>query len=433
MSATTNGATTNGVAANGNGSASGYKWHNKYPHLGTGPVPADVFISEEQFALERERIFKKVWLNAGRVERIPNAGDYFVQDLAVCNTSVIVVRGKDGEVNAFHNMCSHRGNKIAWDKGGTCQNFTCKFHGWSYGLDGKLKFVPDEESFFDLKKETLGLTPVAVDMWGGFIFINVDPNPRETLQEYLGDLATELVGYPFGALSATSTSWSTEVNANWKVVKDAFQEVYHVATLHKRSIPDSFTSTENPYSHVLDVKLFPRHGRASLFGNPAYKPSPVATLAAQNGAILMRSDFSADSLPAGVNPRRSETWSLDLNVIFPAFFVDVSQGSYFTHQFIPSAVDKTIWTSTQYFPKAKTPGQRFSQEYGNVIFRDVILEDGRTFEESQSVLSSGAKKEFYLHDEEILVRHSHRVIDQMINSQPVDAALSTRGKAAVHA
>ena len=141
MSATTNGVTTNGVAANCNGSASGYKWHNKYPHLGTGPVPADVFISEEQFALERERIFKKVWLNIGRVERIPNTGDYFVQDLAVCNTSVIVVRGKDGEVNAFHNMCSHRGNKIAWDKGGTCQNFTCKFHGWSYGLDGKLKFA----------------------------------------------------------------------------------------------------------------------------------------------------------------------------------------------------------------------------------------------------------------------------------------------------
>ena len=241
------------------------------------------------------------------------------------------------------------------------------------------------------------------------------------------------MGYPFGALSATSTSWSTEVNANWKVVKDAFQEGYHVATLHKRSLTDSFTSTENPYSHVLDVKLFPRHGRASLFGNPAYKPSPVATLAAQNGAILMRSDFSADSLPAGVNPLRSETWALDANAIFPAFFVDVSQGSYFTHQFIPSAVDKTMWTSTQYFPKAKTPGQRFSQEYGNVLFRDVILEDGRTCEELQSVLSSGAKKEFYLHDEEILVRHSHRVIDQMINSQPVDAAPSTRGKAAAHA
>jgi len=427
-------ATTNGVSANGNGSASGYKWHNKYPHLGTGPIPADVFISEEQFALERERIFEKVWLNVGRVERIPNAGDYFVQDLAVCNTSVIVVRGKDGAVNAFHNMCSHRGNKIAWDKGGTCQNFTCKFHGWSYGLDGKLKFVPDEESFFDLKKETLGLTPVAVDMWGGFIFINVDPNPQDTLQEYLGDLGVGLAEYPFGDLSTTSTTWTSEVNANWKVIKDAFQEVYHVAFLHKRSIPDSFTSEANPYAHALDVRLYPRHGSISLFGNSGLKPTPVAELAFSQGAFLLRKDFSENRLPPSVNPTRSPEWALDLNVIFPAFFVDVSEESYFTHQFIPVSVDKTLWTSTQYYPKAKNPGQRFSQEYGNVIFRDIIMEDGRTFEETQSVLSSGAKKEFYLHDEEILVRHSHHVIGQMLNGQPVDTAFVPNGKeAAAHA
>ena len=427
-------ATPNGTPANGNGAAGGYKWHNKYPHLGTGPVPADVFTSQEQFELERERIFKKVWLNVGRVERIPNAGDYFVQDLAVCNTSVIVVRGKDGAVHAFHNMCSHRGNKIAWDQGGTCQNFTCKFHGWSYGLDGKLKFVPDEESFFDLKKETLGLTRVAVGVWEGFIFINVDPNPTETLQEYLGDLATGLEGYPFGKFSTTSTSWTSEVNANWKVIKDAFQEVYHIAFLHKRSIPDSFTSKDNPYAHSLDVTLYPRHGSMSLFGSADYKPSPVAKLAAQHGEIVIRSDFSMDGLPAGVNPLRSEAWSLDLNVIFPAFFVDVSQGSYFTHQFMPIGVDKTLWTSTQYYTKATTPGRRFSQEYGNVIFRDIIMEDGRTFEETQSMLSSGAKKEFYLHDEEILVRHSHHVIDQMLKGQPVDRAFAANGKeAASHA
>ena len=415
--------TTNGAATNGNGS-SGYKWHNKYPHLGTGMVPADVFTSEEHFELERERIFKKVWLNVGRVEEIPNAGDYLVKDLAVCNTSVIIVRGKDGAVNAFHNMCSHRGNKIAWDNGGTCHNFTCKFHGWSYGLDGKLKFVPDEESFFELKKDTLGMTPLAVDVWEGFIFVNVDPNPQETLQEYLGDLGGGLTGYPFGELSGTSTSWTSEVNANWKVIKDAFQEVYHVAFLHKRSIPDSFTGPTNPFAHALDVRLYPRHGSMSLYGNAELKPTPVAEIAFSKGDFLLRKDFSESRLPPSVNPTRDPEWTLDLNVFFPAFFVDVSEGSYFTHQFMPLAVDKTIWTSTQYFPKAKTAGQRFSQEYGNVIFRDIIMEDGRTFEETQTVLSSGAKTEFPLHDEEILVRHGHHVVDQMINGQPVETPVA---------
>ena len=414
----------NGSTTNGNGS----KWHDKYPHLGTSPLAADVFTSEERFAREREQIFKKVWLNVGRVEQIPHAGDYFVKDLAVCNTSVIVVRSKDCKVKAFHNMCSHRGNKIAWDNKGTCQMFTCKFHGWSYALDGKLTFVPDETRFFGLKKETLGMTPVAVDVWAGFIFVNVDPNPQETLQDYLGELGAGLIDYPFGELSATWTSWTTEVKANWKVIKDAFQEVYHIAFLHKRSIPDSFTSKTNPYAHCLDVHLYPRHGSMSLYGNAELKPTPVAGLAFRYGAFVIRKDFSDARLPPAVNPTHSKEWTLDLNVIFPAFFVDVSEGSYFTHQFMPLAVDRTIWTSTQYFPKATTPSQRFSQEYGNVIFRDVILEDGRTFEETQSVLSSGAKKEFYLHDEEILVRHSHHVVNQMLNNQPVAVVSRAHGK-----
>ena len=414
----------NGATTNGNGA----KWHDQYPHLRKDPLPADVFTSEEQFAREREQIFKKVWLNVGRVEQIPRPGDYFVKDLAVCNTSVIVVRGKDGKVNAFHNMCSHRGNKIAWDGKGTCQMFTCKFHGWSYALDGKLTFVSDEEGFFGLKKKTLGLTPVAVDVWEGFIFINVDPAPQETLQDYLGELGTGLTGYPFNEWSVTSASWTTEVKANWKVIKDAFQEVYHVAFLHRRSIPDSFTSKANPYAHSLDVRLYPRHGSMSLYGNADFQPTPVAELAFRHGAFVIRKDFSDARLPPAVNPTRSKQWSLDLNVIFPAFFVDVSEGSYFTHQFMPLAVDRTLWTSTQYFPKAKTPGQRFSQEYGNVIFRDIILEDGRTFEETQSVLSSGAKKEFYLHDEEILIRHSHHVIDQMLNRRPVAAVSRATAK-----
>ena len=101
-------------------------------------------------------------------------------------------------------------------------------------------------------------------------------------------------------------------------------------------------------------------------------------------------------------------------MIFPTFFVVVSEGTYFTHQFWPLAVDRTIWESTTYFPKAKNLAQRFSQEYSRIIFRDIFLEDARTVEETQSVLSSGAKNEFLLQDYELLVRHSHNVVLNMI-------------------
>ena len=114
--------------------------------------------------------------------------------------------------------------------------------------------------------------------------------------------------------------------------------------------------------------------------------------------------------------------------------MDVSEASYFTHNFLPISVDQTLWTSTQYYPKAKTIGQRFSQEYGNVLFRDIILEDGRTFEETQTVLSSGAKTEFPLHDEEILIRQSHYVVDKMINGQSIKTTVPVNGKdVAAHA
>lgn len=395
------------------------RWHARHPHLGTSPLPADVFTSKEQFELEREHIFKKVWLNVGRVEQVPHPGDFFVKDIAMCQTSILVVRGRDGEIRAFHNMCSHRGNKIAWNAEGNCKVFTCKFHGWVYGLDGELRHVPDEENFFDFRRDDYGLTPVACDVWEGFIFIHTDPDPQETLEEYLGELARDLAGFPFAEFSATSSSWTTEVRANWKTVKDAFQEVYHVAFLHRTSIPDSFTGPRNPHAQILDVKLYPRHAKATLWGNAEIQPTPVASVAFRHGAFVLRRDYEESKLPPGVNSQRFEDWALDLHVIFPCFFVDVSEGSYFTHNFWPIDVDRTIWQSTQYFPKAQTAGERFNQEYGHVLFRDIILEDGKTLEETQSMLASGAKREFPLQDEEVLIRHGHYVVDQMIHGRPV--------------
>ena len=98
MTATATNGTNGAGATNGNG----LMWHDRYPHLNREPVRADAYTSEEQFALEREHIFKKVWLNVGRVEQLPNPGDYFVKDIAMCQTSILVVRGKDGSINAFH-------------------------------------------------------------------------------------------------------------------------------------------------------------------------------------------------------------------------------------------------------------------------------------------------------------------------------------------
>jgi phenylpropionate dioxygenase-like ring-hydroxylating dioxygenase large terminal subunit len=394
------------------------KWHDRYPELGTGPIPIEPYVSRAYFEKERDRIFSKVWLNIGRVEQIPQPGDYFVKDLTVCNTSVLVVRGKDGAIRAFHNMCSHRGNQLVWDQKGTCQAFTCKFHGWVYGLDGALRHITDEDNFFALKKETLGMTPVSLDTWEGFIFVNVDPNPQQTLAEYLGkELRESIAGYPFAGVSDNCFSWHTDVNANWKVAKDAFQEVYHISTLHRRIIGNVFASKDNPYANALDFTLFPPHGRISLSANPDRRPTPVESLAQRFGSVvLQQNNTEAEKLPKGVNPTRYANWSFDGLALFPNCLIYVSNGTYLTHIFWPLTENRTRWEIRTYSPKAKTLAERFSQEYGKVSFRDTLLEDGSTLERTQTMLASGAKKEIVLQDEELLIRQHHYVTETYLNS-----------------
>ena len=120
---------------------------------GTEPVPTEPYVSDEHYELERERIFRRCWINVGRVDEIPNPGDYFVRDIAICKTSVLIIRGSDGVVRGFFNVCSHRGNTLVLDGRGTCPGSVyCHFHNWVYSDTGELIRVPDEENFLRFRQ-----------------------------------------------------------------------------------------------------------------------------------------------------------------------------------------------------------------------------------------------------------------------------------------
>ncbi len=122
-------------------------WTEHYPELGTAPVSYESSISPEFYQLEREAVFKRAWLNVGRVEQLPRNGSYFTKEIVVAKTSLIVVRGPDGEIRAFHNICPHRGNKLCWtdhpreEANGNCRQFVCKYHGWRFEPDGQCSYV----------------------------------------------------------------------------------------------------------------------------------------------------------------------------------------------------------------------------------------------------------------------------------------------------
>ena len=171
-------------------------WTEHYPELGTEPVSYEDSISPEFYEVERKAVFKRAWLNVGRVEQLPRKGSYFTKELKVANTSIIVVRNTAGEVKAFHNICRHRGNKLVWndmpleETSGVCRQFTCKYHAWRYDLDGNLTFVQQEGEFFDLDKSRYGLVPVHCDVWEGFIFVNFANEPEQSLRDFLGPMIT---------------------------------------------------------------------------------------------------------------------------------------------------------------------------------------------------------------------------------------------------
>ena len=180
-------------------------WTQHYPELGTGPVSYEDSISPHIYELEREAIFKRAWLNVGRVESIPRKGSYFTKELKVANTSIIVVRNGRGEVNAFHNICRHRGNKLVWndmpleETSGVCRQFTCKYHAWRYDLDGNLTFVQQEERVLRPRQEPLRAGVGALRRLGRVYFRQLRQGAASSrLREFLGPMITDLEGYPFG-------------------------------------------------------------------------------------------------------------------------------------------------------------------------------------------------------------------------------------------
>lgn len=390
------------------------RWAELYPELGIEPVPTDRCLSREYFALEREKVFKRVWLKVGRVEEIPAPRDYKVKRIEIGNTSVILVRGDDGEVRGFHNVCSHRGNKIVWgdDRYGIRgrargRSFVCHFHGWTYNLRGELVGVPQEERFFNLDRCQNGLTPIATDTWNGFIFINLDPRPQQTLKEYLSAAGERLQGFPFEQMTKVY-EYYTVLNCNWKVALDAFSEAYHVTTVHAGSFPGVFDAV------VKQVGMYGPHHSGAAFQKPAPPPGPVAAFSYHLATASIAKPGSRSSLPSGINPERDSEFVFDQTGIFPNYLVDVSEGLYFTHQFWPLSVDRTLWEGIQYFLPPRNAGERFSQEYGQVLQRNAWLEDTGTMEATQIGLSSGVKKVFHLQDGEVMLRHSYQAIDDFI-------------------
>ena len=197
----------------------------------------EAYISEDYARAERDRLWRKVWQQVGRVEEIPEVGDYLTYD--VLDDSILVVRAAEDEIRAYHNVCAHRGSRLVRTPDGAKnvrgrargRHFVCGYHGWRYDLHGRNAQVihqPDWQGA--LADACIGLREVDADTWGGWIFVNMDPD-CEPLRDYLEPAASMLDPFELQNMRYRWRKWGV-FDCNWKVAMEAFSETYHVPTTH---------------------------------------------------------------------------------------------------------------------------------------------------------------------------------------------------------
>lgn len=225
-------------------------------------VPVTAYISPVYVQLEKERLWPRVWQMACREEEIPNAGDFYTYDIA--DDSISVVRKQDGSVAAYHNVCPHRGRRLTAGCG-RMGKFHCKYHGWQWNLDGKPMEVVDRHDWGNLlQDEEVTLQSVKVGLWGGWVFITMDPG-SESLEAFLGEAKTLLEPFEFDKMRYV---WRKQIvmPCNWKTAQEAFMEGYHVQTTHRQLLAyqDDYTYSQ---AHGKHAKF--GYAPTALFGLPS--------------------------------------------------------------------------------------------------------------------------------------------------------------------
>jgi choline monooxygenase len=251
-------------------------------------APAGFYTDPLVYEREKEEIFFKSWNYAAHVSQLAEPGSYVTT--MVADQNIAVIRGHDGELRAFYNVCSHRAHELL--KGcGKANIVTCPYHAWTYHLDGRLRSAIGQKRVDGFAAEDFGLKPVRLEEYAGFVFVNLDPD-AVPLKETAGDLANEIAGYNNEVPQLKFTHRLTyDIKANWKNVVDNFLECYHCTPAHPAFVD------------LVDIENY----RTKTYGIYSSHISPPG-----------RADNSAYKLPEGMEGNFAAWW-LWPNVTFNIF------------------------------------------------------------------------------------------------------------------
>jgi phenylpropionate dioxygenase-like ring-hydroxylating dioxygenase large terminal subunit len=379
--------------------------------LGNEPIPAEPYYDPQYFELERKAVFERSWLQIGHVCELPERGSFIRRDVEVANASVLIVRGMDGEIRAFYNICTHRGTELVEAEAGRQSRFSCRYHRWTFGTDGALVSAPDFDQFH-VRKADCALRGVAVDVCAGLVFINFAERP-EPLRQWLGDLAERLEALPV-ARATTFTEYVYDIEANWKLTYDNFQENYHLRFVHPRS-SGAGTGPDNPFGYPVRFGFHGPHRTQTLWSNPSPgKPAYTLGLAYGLGLACAREDGL-------VSNAAKEYFAL-----FPNFFILGSPVQHFSHVVMPISASRSRGVIRLYWiGEDERASERFAREYLMAAAREVHSEDRDVIVAGQKGLSSGRLRHIHFQTQEVLCRHFFKTVDAAV--QTYKAEMSRTG------
>ena len=314
-------------------------------------IPASWYVDERIAELERQTVFSRTWQVMGRVDQVEKPGQFVTATVA--GEPLVAVRGSDGVLRAFYNVCRHHAAAVVTEPCGQASILHCPYHGWNYGLDGTLKGMPEFEGVRNFERKDNGLVPVKVETWEKFVFVNLDPEANP-LSEFLGGLVKRVAPLGLTSLQYFKTS-SYDIHCNWKVFVDNYLDGgYHVNTVHPG------------LAGALDYA----HYRTELHGNNSVQVSPLKP----------SDDPMVSKVRTGTH---AYYWW-----IFPNLMVNLYQGVMDTNLVVPLGPDRCRVLFDFYFADvASEQAKRFNAD-SIAVAHQVQLEDWGVCEEVQRGLKS---------------------------------------------
>jgi choline monooxygenase len=276
-------------------------------------IPAPWYLDERIENAEREQVFGRNWIAVGRLDQVASEGQFFTVEIA--GEPLVIVRGADGELRGFYNVCRHHAAAVANIACGTVQHLRCPYHGWTYGLDGALKGAPEFAGVCNFDRAANGLVPVRVATWEQFVFVTLDADAPE-LKVSLGDLPARVAPLKIGDLNFFERKTYT-LACNWKVYVDNYLDGgYHVPHLHKG------------LNSVLDYKEYTieNSARYSLQSSP-----------------MVSSDEHSSFTATRTGDRAYYYW------LYPNFMINIYAGVMDTNLVLPLSADRCLVQFDFYF------------------------------------------------------------------------------------